>query len=544
VGLGCGRPPLAGDPESPATPAPLRPWNGESTGSVFSESALRPTFQWAAVAGATEYELDVDDACPTEGFASCRISTPRLAARAITATSFRPSMPLDVDTSPPVGRRYFWRVRACNDHNCSPWSAIRYVNVGRQAQDFDGDGYADLLISSPGAGQALLYSGGPRSGDASSLSLDFHRDGQYMFQATWAGDVNGDGYGDIIGGSPSLDGQSVRPTLRFGRSASGLQPDDQVFDPNEAGEQLGFPLSGAGDMDADGFADVAFGWGHPSGEGANNRRGVVVYRGGLAMDAVPDLTYVEPEPDPGGSLSAAGDLDGDGYADLAIGARSGASGLGRVDVVWGSARLSALDGTTLTGKIAGAVWGQASRAGDLNGDGYADLVVGAPGTFPSSGQGGVTVIFGDSGRLLRAQVSIAGPQAFDFFGYSVSARSDLDGDGYSDLVVGAPLTDDSLGAVYLYRGGPSLSTVAEVVSRGTVAGGQFGRSVAGAGDLDGDGFPELAVGAPAVYSVTPGVFGRVYVYPGAEPSLTSSPLVLTREQTGDYFGAPVAEAPP
>jgi hypothetical protein len=259
------------------------------------------------------------------------------------------------------------------------------------------------------------------------------------------------------------------------------------------------------------------------------------------MDTIPDLTFVQPDPDLAFYLSPAGDFDGDGYADLAVG-----SNLGRVDVVWGGAHLSVVATTVLTGEDLNT--GQGSCAGDLSGDGIADLVVGAPGFFLGPGLAGppgrVTVILGDPGRLARERLLIAGPQASDFFGFAVTARNDIDGDGYSDLVVGAPLTDDTLGAIYVYRGGPSPSINADLALRGTVPGSQFGRYIAATGDLDGDGFSDLAVGAPAIYSNTPGVFGRVYVYAGADADLSRSPVTLTQGQTGDYFGGPVASAPP
>ena len=210
----------------------------------------------------------------------------------------------------------------------------------------------------------------------------------------------------------------------------------------------------------------------------------------------------------------------------------------------GDAALSGHATTLITGTTPGALWGQTASAGDLNGDGYADLVVGGPGNIPSQSQGGIAMVFGDPSRSLQSRISVAGPQAFDFFGYAVSATSDLDGDGYDDLIVGAPLTDDGLGAAYIFRGGPSPSSTADVVVHGAVASSQFGRSLAWTGDFDGDGAPDTLIGAPAVYSSTAGVFGRAYLYWGAAPQLSGSAVTLSMERIGDYFGGCVGGAAP
>src|SRR4051812_7475310 len=189
-----------------AVPAALRPWNGETTGSVHAAAALRPRFQWSAVPGATGYELQVDDSCPATGFAGCAFPSPELYARdlAATATTFTPGSNLPVSTAQPVGRRYFWRVRACHDAGCSPWSPVRYVDVGRMAQDLNGDGFADLVVGAdpgpPGSGRFYLYWG--KSGTLSAapdlmMTMGEMADG-FGYALDAAGDVNADGYGDLI----------------------------------------------------------------------------------------------------------------------------------------------------------------------------------------------------------------------------------------------------------------------------------------------------------------------------------------------------------
>src|SRR5690606_24010913 len=129
----------------PDAPTLLAPANGAFTGSVWADGALRPRFRWHPVANASSYELQVEDTCPVIELGNCGFPSPEVSEVGLTAGDFQLAVPLPVSTTVPVGRRYYWRVRACNIAGCSDWSATRYLNVGRLGNDFNGDGYADRV---------------------------------------------------------------------------------------------------------------------------------------------------------------------------------------------------------------------------------------------------------------------------------------------------------------------------------------------------------------------------------------------------------------
>jgi hypothetical protein len=191
------------------------------------------------------------------------------------------------------------------------------------------------------------------------------------------------------------------------------------------------------------------------------------------------------------------DLNGDGYADVAVGSLGSDSRRGRVDVYYGGpSGIDASPNVTLRGLAAGDGFGYSvASAGDVNGDGYADLVVGAPFADPSGrmNAGTATVFHGSASGVLAASAQVLeGAAAGDFFGISVASAGDVNGDGYADLVVGAWGADPSgrmdAGTASVFHGSASgvLAAPARVLE-GAAAFDYFGWSVASAGDVNGDG---------------------------------------------------------
>ncbi|MGH8576988.1 MAG: integrin alpha, partial [Gammaproteobacteria bacterium] len=357
-----------------------------------------------------------------------------------------------------------------------------------------------------------------------------------------AGDVNGDGLADLlIGayGAPSGDFSGASYVV-FGRD-TGLFPaglDLLSLDGRNgfrldgaAGDRSGFAVSAAGDVNGDGLADLLIGapdagasyvvFGHTGRFPASLNLSSLDGRNGFRLDRS------------GYSVSAAGDVNGDGLADLLIGApnagpndmsQAGASYVvfGRDTAFPANLELSSLDGTNgfqLNGVAAGDLSGRAvSGAGDVNGDGLADLLIGASGAPNGERSGASYVVFGrDTPFPAKLELSslngtngfqLNGVRADDYSGRAVSGAGDVNGDGLADLLIGAyrarPNGIDS-GASYVVFGRDTAFPASLELSmldgtngfrlNGVRAGDFSGRAVSGAGDVNGDGLADLLIGA-------------------------------------------------
>ena len=136
----------------------------------------------------------------------------------------------------------------------------------------------------------------------------------------------------------------------------------------------------------------------------------------------------------------------------------------------------------------------------MNGDGYADVIVGASGSDAGGADAGrAYVFFGGPGLDAVPDLTLTGAAAGDYFGGSVGAAGDVNGDGYADVIVGAGQNDaggSNAGRAYVYFGGPGMDAVADVTLTGAAAGDIFGFAVGTAGDVNGDGHDDVVVGAP------------------------------------------------
>jgi Ca2+-binding RTX toxin-like protein len=406
-----------------------------------------------------------------------------------------------------------------------------------------------------------------------------------------AGDVNGDGIDDVIVGARGGDdggsyaGEAyviygVAGTARGTVDLTGLAAADGfIIQGDAAGDEAGFSVSSAGDVNGDGIDDLIVGAPYGDDGGGNAGEAYVIYGvAGTARGTV-DLTGLAAadgfiiQGDAGGdiagySVSWAGDVNGDGIDDLVVGARYGDDGgdrAGEAYVIYGvvgTARgtvdlsgLAAADGFIIQGDAAGdqAGW-SVSSAGDVNGDGIEDLIVGARfGDDGGTDAGEAYVIYGVAGTA-RGTVDltglasrpadgfiIQGDVSFDQAGWSVSSAGDVNGDGIEDLIVGAPLGDDGglnageayviYGVAGIARGTVDLSGLAE--ADGFIIQGDFnfdraGLSVSAAGDVNADGIDDLIVGAPQGDDGGNSA-GEAYVIYGGRPTLAV-------ERTGTEIG--------
>ncbi|MFP2924494.1 alkaline phosphatase D family protein [Pyxidicoccus sp. 3LG] len=435
--------------------------------------------------------------------------------------------------------------------------------------DFNRDGYEDLAvgaseddIGSASSGAVFVFPGSPtglgtgtRLTQAAGGGAD-EPDDRFGFSLA-TGDFNNDGYDDLAVGAPLENrvADNAGVIYVFPGSATGLQ--GGTFKDHaalggvpDAWDQLGYALA-AGDFNHDGYDDLA-----ASAPVENGGGSVFILRGsGTGLQPASIKTQAQgggsnTVGDRFGQALAAGDHNGDGYDDLFIGAPyedvegETIADSGAVFVFKGSAA-GLGTGTSFTQTVAdggdepGDHFGSSLALGDFNHDGKADLVVGAPDEAPGGRPkgGSIFILPGTAGSLsgywLSQENSGGDPvEAQDRFGGALAA-GDVDGDGYDDLVVGAanesPTGSINSGAVFLYAGAPAnLQTGRRLTQQelGTVneQGDGFGAALA-IGDSNGDGKGDVAVGAPGEAPSSDPKSGMVGVYRGLVPGLALGPVV-------------------
>ena len=531
--------------------------------------------------------------------------------------------------APPISRVALSILDGTNGFILNGIDAVDYSGRSvSSAGDVNGDGYDDLIIGAyradpNGDSQAgetyVVYGGASAPGTGGRFNLS-DLDGSNGFILTgidafdWsgfsvssAGDVNGDGYDDLIIGSPFADpnGEDSSGEIYIVYGGASAPGEDGVLDLStldgtngfiltgiDAGDGSGRSVSSAGDINGDGYDDLIIG----AYYGADNYAGetYIVYggasapgtRGALDLSILDGtngftLTGIDANDRSGWSVSSAGDVNGDGYDDLIIGAYwadpNGDREAGETYIVYGGASapgtdgvldLSMLDGTNgfiLTGIDAGDRSGfSVSSAGDVNGDGYDDLIIGAWDATPNGGSSGETYIVygganapGTDGVLDLSALNgtngftLIGIDANDRSGFSVSSAGDVNGDGYDDLIIGAYGANpngDSSGETYIVYGGASAPGTDGVLDLGALNGTNgftltgidandySGFSVSSAGDVNGDGYDDLIIGARFADPGGDNRAGETYiVYGGATGTESLVPVTAQGTAAADNF---------
>ncbi|MFZ1785203.1 MAG: FG-GAP-like repeat-containing protein [Ferruginibacter sp.] len=451
------------------------------------------------------------------------------------------------------------------------------ANFGRSvagAGDVNGDGYSDVIIGAYGytdgasnqEGRAFVYHGSA-AGITATPNTILDDANQVLALFGWsvacAGDVNGDGYSDVIIGAYNYDDgantDEGRAFLYHG-SAVGLSTTPAIIldDADVIFARFGRSVACAGDVNGDGYSDVIIG-AYGFNDGANTGEGrAFVYHGSAAgLSATPNSTPDDADQfnaSFGNSVACAGDINGDGYSDIIIGANlynDGANNQeGRAFVYHGSAAgINTTAANSVESNQLNAQMGiSAASAGDVNGDGYSDVIVGA--YFYDSGEtdeGAAFIYHGSAtGINTTAAAFVQSNQANAFMGVSVASAGDVNGDGYSDVIVGAYEYDNgesNEGAAFIYHGSVTgINTTAAAFVQSNQANANMGSSVASAGDVNGDGYSDIIVGAWTYFNFAINA-GAAFVYHGSATGInTIAAAFLTLNNAYAYMGRSVASA--
>ena len=407
------------------------------------------------------------------------------------------------------------------------------------AGDINGDGYADVIVGADlynsNTGRAYIYFGGSSMNNSTDVTLTgAAANNTFGKSVSSAGDVNGDGFSDVIIGANGYVSNTGRAYIFFGGSAMD-NTSDVLLTGEAASDNFGVSASSAGDVNGDGFSDVIAG-----AYGFNSNTGkAYIYYGGADMNSTADVTMTGESTFNffGNSVSSAGDVNGDGFSDVIISAFGYNSFTGKAFVFFGGTSMNNIADITMNEDIVNSYFGiSVSSAGDVNGDGLSDIVIGAYGYGSNTGRAYFYDYF--MKNEIISEITMTGESSSNFFGSSISPAGDVNGDGFSDVIVGAYGYSFTTGKAYIYFGGNSMDNAADVVLNAEASGNAFGLSVSAAGDVNADGYSDVIVGASGYNSYR----GRAYIYFGGNTMNGVADVIMTGVGSNDEYGREVTNA--
>lgn len=380
----------------------------------------------------------------------------------------------------------------------------------------------------------------------------------FGFSVNSAGDVSGDGFDDvIIGARDYWDGQGGEGAafLYFGSSSGEFNNPNWSVQSNQKFAAMGRSVDAAGDVNGDGYDDILVGASQYTIDQQSEGAVFAYYGSPSGPNTTPDWIGQMDQVSGtfGWSVSTAGDVNNDGYDDVIVGARYYANGQtreGKAFLYLGS--VTGLASTPAWSKeidIENAGFGYSvSEAGDTNGDGYDDVLITSWNYIYGQLNGGKAYVFlGEPGGLSDTASWIGeSGLMMDGYGNVGTTAGDVNGDGYSDILVGAPGDDTENqieGKAYLYFGSDSGPSPQPdwVVQDGTTR-TRFGSSLASAGDYNNDGYDDILVGDD-IYYVSQSIAGAVFLYLGGASGPSTSPYTsYTNGVNNSAFGSAVGSA--
>lgn len=416
------------------------------------------------------------------------------------------------------------------------------------------------LVSVAVSGHAGDWGGKNGSNAGNNVLNGATLDGSRQGQAVGWADIDGDGMNDLVVGAPYASSSSNTGTVLVYRGGmpGAVSPEPYLLLAGD--DNFGYSFVGLGDVDGDGREDFAVGAINGDGTDVSLGGSVTIYRGGRNWNYNEGLGKViakvsgEGPMDKFGVAAAAADLNGDGRNDLIVGApyNTGDPALYQGGAVYVYLAPDFTDKIALRATAAGKGLGWSAAAGDVNGDGIADLCMGASGK--------VLCYYGGPGfRPSTDAPDVVIRSAATGFGTALAVVGDLDGDGFGDIVIGAGKAvvggQRDTGSIFVVRGGTGLRTINAdssapgVIVRidGAALFDRFGASIAPLGDVDGDGVPDFAVGAPMAGMDAHLLAGRVYFFSGmgvTGSATLAAATVFEGAARSQLYGASLAFAGP
>ncbi|MGB2698642.1 MAG: integrin alpha, partial [Candidatus Zixiibacteriota bacterium] len=363
------------------------------------------------------------------------------------------------------------------------------------AGDVNLDGYADVFVGASGADKVYLYYGG--SPMDTTADLVFNK----IIYGLWdVGVINGDGYSDVV------MGDSIDERVQFFYGGAVLDTIADLIFMGEGvgkyGDNFGSWVSGGMDVNGDGQNDLLIAANKYGQNGAYDGR-VYLYHGGSLLDTTADwmVTYIDTlGHNDAWSAEIIGDVNSDGFADIGVGSIGNSIDFpGKVYIYFGGSPIDTLPDLIINSP--GDRWAHfgayIAPLGDINKDGYDDFVV--AGVYPC-------VYFG--GEVLDSLPGII----CQYQGKVACNAGDINHDGYDDLLVGYEHMNFGSGAVFLYYGSEYMDSICDLAIYGGLSDFEIGKSVAGLGDVDGDGVDDFIVGARSDYD--PWDRGEAWIFAG------------------------------